>query len=143
MEKIRSDVLPELSHAIIGCAMRVHTALGPGLLESVYEECLSCELTKLGIKHQCQVRVPVTYAERELECGFRIDILVEGKVVVEIKTVDEILPVHESQLLTYLKMARKPLGLLINFDVQHLRHGIRRRVHTMVQSPTSPVHGPS
>lgn len=122
------DVLPELSHAIIGCAMRVHSGLGPGLLEAVYEECLCSELWAAGLHHRRQVPIVVSYRNRHLNCGYRLDVLVEGKAVVEVKTVEQFLPIHESQLYTYLRFSRMPLGLLINFNVPHLRHGILRRV---------------
>jgi GxxExxY protein len=125
----RLNVLPELSHNIIGCAIRVHSALGPGLLESFYEEALSADLTAAGIVHRRQVPVPVSYRGRKLGCGFRIDVLVE-EVVVEVKAIELILPVHESQLASYLRASGHSLGLLINFNVPHLRQGIRRRVLT-------------
>lgn len=124
------NVLPELSHAIIGCAMRVHTALGPGLLESVYEECLCCELRDAGIEHRRQVPVPVTYKNHRLDCLYRMDIVVERRAVVEVKAIEQLLPVHDAQLLTYLRLSGAPLGLTINFNVPHLRLGIRRRILT-------------
>ena len=123
-------VLPELSRTVIGCAMRVHSALGRGLLESIYEECLSREMTAVGVVHQRQVPVPIQYRGATLDCRLRIDLLVESKVVVEVKAVADVLPVHESQLLTYLRLTRLPLGLLLNFNVDHMRDGIRRRVLT-------------
>jgi len=125
------NVLPQLSHAVIGCAMRVHSAFGPGLLESVYEECPARELEAEGMAFRRQMPIPLRYRDATLDCAFRLDLLVEGRVVVEIKAVDQILPIHESQLLTYLRLTQKPLGLLINFNVRHLRDGIRRRVNTV------------
>jgi GxxExxY protein len=122
------DVLPGLSAAIIGCAMRVHSSLGPGLLESAYEACLCHELTRHGMPFQRQVSMPIQYEGMRLDCGFRLDLIVEEQVVVEIKSVDQLLAVHDSQLLTYLKISRLPLGILLNFNVAHLKHGIRRRV---------------
>jgi GxxExxY protein len=122
------DVLPELSAAIIGCAMRVHSSLGPGLLESAYEACLCHELTRNGMPFQRQVSMPMQYEGMRLDCGFRLDLIVEGQVVVEIKSVDQLLAIHDSQLLTYLRVSGLPLGILLNFNVAHLKHGIRRRV---------------
>ena len=116
----------EITQKIIGCAIQVHKSLGPGLLESAYEECLSYELIKNGLNIKRQQPTPVVYKEIKLECGYRIDILVENSVVVELKVVDEFNPVHEAQILTYKKFSNKSLGLLINFNVTILRNGIRR-----------------
>jgi len=116
----------QITDKIIGCAIEVHKALGPGLLESAYEECLDFELRNAGFSTQRQVAVPVVYKEIKLECGYRIDILVENKVVIELKTVDFFSPVHEAQILTYLKFSRKEIGLLINYNVKLLKDGIRR-----------------
>ena len=118
--------LNEITQKIIGCAIKVHKNLGPGLLESAYEECLSYELIKNGLVIKRQQPTPVIYKEIKLECGYRIDILVENSVVVELKVVDEFNPVHEAQILTYMKFSNKSLGLLINFNVTILRNGIRR-----------------
>ena len=118
----------ELTHKIIGCAMEVHKLLGPGLLESAYEECLVYELINAGLFVERQKAVPVIYKEIKLECGYRIDILVENTIVVELKTVDAFNDVHEAQVLTYIKFAIKPVGLLINFNVVLLRSGIKRFV---------------
>lgn len=117
-----------MSSRVVGCAMKVHAALGPGLLESAYEQCLCHELAKLGIGFRRQVPVPLNYDGIRLDCGFRLDLLVEEKLIVEIKTVERILPIHEAQLHTYLKATRLALGVLINFNVRELRNGIRRRV---------------
>lgn len=117
-----------LTKKIIGCAIEVHKELGPGLLESAYEECLAYELDKVGLKVERQKPVPVVYKEIKLECGYRIDILVEDKIVLELKTVDEFNPVHEAQILTYLKFAQKKVGLLINFNVLRLKEGIKRYI---------------
>lgn len=122
--------MPELSGAIIGAAMKVHSVLGPGLLESAYEECLCHELAKAGISFRRQVPMPVKYGEINLDCGFRLDLLVDGCVVVEVKSVNALSSVHDAQLLAYLKVSGLPLGLLINFNVAHLRHGIRRKALT-------------
>jgi len=116
----------ELSQIIIGCAMKVHSELGPGLLENAYEECLYYELQKSGLQVSKQKAMPLVYYEVVLEAGYRIDLLVENKVVVELKVVDDFNDVHLAQVLTYLKLSRCKLGLLINFKVKSLRNGIRR-----------------
>ena len=117
-----------LSKDVLGAAIEVHKILGPGLLESVYEECLSYELTQRGYKIERQKPIPVVYKEIKLECGYRIDILVEDKIVLELKSVDCFNPVHEAQILTYMKFAQKKIGLLINFNVTLLKNGIKRYV---------------
>jgi GxxExxY protein len=119
----------ELSHAIIGAAMRVHTELGPGLLESTCTACLQHELKKIGFNSYIQVPLPVVYDGVRLELGYRIDMLVEGLVIVELKSVDTVNPVHQAQLLSYLMLSGKSLGLLINFNVVHLKDGIQRFVN--------------
>jgi GxxExxY protein len=113
---------------IIGAAIEVHKQLGPGLLESTYEECLCHEFQWRRIRFQRQVELPVIYKGLKLDCGYRIDLVVDETVVVELKAVEQLLPVHEAQLLTYLRLARKPVGLLANFNVPLLKDGIRRRV---------------
>jgi len=118
--------LNQITERIIGCAIEVHRALGPGLLESAYEECLCYELSQLGIKFGRQVSLPIIYKGIKLECGYRMDLVVEELVIVEIKAVERIIPVHEAQLLSYLKLANKPLGLLINFHVSTLKNGLKR-----------------
>ncbi len=118
--------LNEITRRIIGCAIEVHKSLGPGLLESAYEECLSYELIKNGLNIKRQQPTPVVYKDIKLECGYRIDILVENSVVVELKVVDEFNPVHEAQILTYMKFSNKSIGLLINFNVTVLINGIKR-----------------
>ena len=122
----RSD---ELSNLIIGAAIEVHRILGPGLLESAYEQCLCHELTLKDISFERQKPLPVTYKGISLDCGYRLDILVEKLVIVELKTVEHIGPIHEAQLLTYLKLSELWLGLLVNFNVPVLRDGIRRIVN--------------
>ncbi len=111
---------------IIDAAMKVHTALGPGLLESAYEACLVHELKKIGLKVLSQVALPVCYDGIQIELGYRIDLLVQDTVIVELKAVDKVNPVHQAQLLSYLRLSNKPLGLLINFNTMHLRDGIKR-----------------
>ncbi len=118
--------LNQITEAIIGCAIEVHRNLGPGLLESAYEECLAYERKNHGFKVDRQVPVPVIYKDIKLECGYRIDILVENTVVVELKSIDALAPIHEAQILTYMKFANKPLGLLMNFNVTLLKNGIKR-----------------
>lgn len=115
--------------AVLNRAMKVHSSLGPGLLESVYELCLVHELSKMGIKASRQVALPVRYDGVEIEGGFRVDLVVEDQVIVEIKAVEKILPVHRSQLLTYLRLSGLKLGYLLNFNVSHMRDGIRRVVN--------------
>lgn len=119
----------ELSSEIIGAAIEVHKELGPGLLESVYEACLIQELENRGLCVESQVLLPLYYKGRKLDKEFRIDLLVEGKVIVELKAVEELKSIHEVQLVTYLKLANKKLGLLINFNVPILIKGIKRRIN--------------
>jgi len=116
----------QITEKIIGCAIEVHKQLGPGLLESAYEECLVYELKQAGLNTERQVAVPVIYKNIKLDCGYRIDVLVENKIIIELKTVDSFAPVHEAQILTYMKFAHKELGLLINFNVTLLKNGIKR-----------------
>jgi len=118
----------ELSHAIIGAAIEIHRTLGPGLLEVVYEECLARELTLRGIPFERQKPIPLVYKDLKLECGYRLDFLVSRRIVVEIKSIEAIAPIHESVMLTYLRLSESPLGLLINFNVPILKDGIRRFV---------------
>lgn len=118
--------LKQLTEKIIGCAINVHRVLGPGLLESAYGECLCYELSTLGINFARQVALPIVYKDVKLDCGYRMDLVVEETVIIEIKAVERIIPVFEAQLLSYLKLARKPIGLLINFHVPVLKHGIKR-----------------
>jgi GxxExxY protein len=120
----------QLTWLIIKCAMKVHTALGPGLLESAYVSCLVHELRQAGLRVETEVKVSLTYAGLTLDCAFRIDILVEDTVVIECKCVQTIEHLHEAQLLTYIKLARKPYGLLFNFNVPHLKDGIVRKANT-------------
>jgi GxxExxY protein len=119
----------KITETIIGCAIEVHRGLGPGLLESAYEECLCHELALAGLWFRRQVEMPLAYKTVRLDCGYRLDLVVEETVVVELKTVDHLLPVHEAQLLTYLKLYGSPVGLLINFNVPVLRDGLKRLVN--------------
>ena len=119
----------KISEKIIGCAINVHKALGPGLLESTYEICLIHELKKANLKVQAQLALPVIYDEIKLDAGYRIDLLVEDTVIVELKAIDNLLPIHEAQILSYLKLSGKKLGLLINFNVKLLINGVKRLVN--------------
>ncbi len=121
--------LNEITEKIIGCAIKVHRALGPGLLESTYEVCLAHELMKSGLDVQKQVALPVVYDGIRLEAGYRIDLLVEHSVIVELKAVDSMHPIHEAQVISYLKLSGKKVGLLINFNVKLLKDGIKRLVN--------------
>lgn len=118
--------LNEISEKIIGCAIKVHKAIGPGLLESTYEVCLVHELQKAGLKVQSQLALPVVYDGIKLDAGYRIDLLVEDTVIVELKAIDSLLPIHEAQVLSYLKLSGKKIGLLINFNVKLLVNGVKR-----------------
>lgn len=118
-----------VSHAVVTAAMKVHTELGPGLLESTYTACLQYELTRAGVQSATQVGLPVVYCGVKLELGYRIDMLVEDLVIVEIKSVDGIAPVHQAQILSYLKLSGRSIGLLMNFNVVHLKDGIKRFVN--------------
>jgi len=115
-----------LTHKVIGAAIEVHRALGPGLLESAYEECLCYELSSAGLAFRKQVELPVLYKKVKLDCGYRMDIVVSESLVLEIKTVEKLLPIHQAQLLTYLKLSGIRTGLLINFNVPVLKNGIKR-----------------
>jgi GxxExxY protein len=127
----------QITGAVVNAAMKVHSALGPGLLESVYGRCLTHELRKVGLRVQNQVWLPVVYEGIEIEGGYKIDLLVEDVVVVELKVVDHILEIHKAQLLSYLKLSGKRVGLLINFNVVHLRDGIKRMVNSLKPSAFS------
>lgn len=116
----------DLTELIIGAAIEVHRNLGPGLLESIYENCLAYELEERNLKYCRQISMPTIYKGRRLENGFRLDYLVENKIILELKAVENILPIHEAQLLTYLRTANKKIGLLINFNVKLLKNGIQR-----------------
>lgn len=117
-----------LSNRVIGCAIEVHRVLGPGLLESTYKQCLVHELGLNGIACLAEHPLPVNYKGERLDCGYRVDLLIEGVLIVELKSVERVLPIHEAQLLTYMKLAGLSTGLLINFNVTQLKHGLRRYV---------------
>jgi GxxExxY protein len=128
----------DVTDAVIGACIEIHQHLGPGLLESAYEECLCHELSIRGIHFERQKSLPVNYKSVRLDCGYRIDLVVAQKVIVEIKTVETLLPIHEAQLLTYLKLSNLPLGLLINFHVPALKHGLKRIVNSFSESSAPP-----
>ncbi len=121
-------VFEELSHEIRGAAIEVHKELGPGLLESAYEQCLCRELGLRNLAFKRQVPLPVTYKGIKIDCGYRVDLLVEDNVVLELKSIEALLPVHEAQLLTYLRLSGKKLGFLMNFNVALMKDGIVRLV---------------
>jgi len=121
----------QISGAVIDAGMTVHTALGPGLLESAYEDCLIHELKKRGLAAASQVALPVVYDGVRIDVGYRIDLIVEDSVIVELKAVDALLPIHQAQLLSYLKLSGRKLGLLMNFNVLHLKDGIKRVVNNL------------
>src|SRR5688572_4797631 len=124
----------EITEKIIGCALTVHDQLGPGLLESAYEKCLNYELIQYGLTVDSQVPLPLVYKEVHLQCGYRADLLVEHKIIVEIKSVEALNDLHLAQMLTYLKLKDYRLGLLINFNVLKLKNGIRRIANNYVPS---------
>jgi GxxExxY protein len=119
----------EITGDIIGAAMRVHSVLGPGLLESAYQVCLIYELRKRGLQVADEVILPVVYENVQLDAGYRMDLVVEDSVLVELKSVDEIAPIHKAQLLSYLKLSRLQVGLLLNFNVLHMRDGVTRMMN--------------
>jgi len=124
-----NDRLDEISHRVIGAAIEVHRHLGPGLLESAYQSCLAFELKQLGVKLEEQKPLPVVYKQVKLDCGYRLDLVVEDEVIVEIKAIEKLLPIHEAQLLSYLRLAKKRVGLLMNFHVPVLKNGLKRIVN--------------
>jgi GxxExxY protein len=124
-----NDRLDEISHRIIGSAIEVHRHLGPGLLGSAYQSCLAFELKQLGLKVEEQKPLPVVYKQVKLDCCYRLDLVVEDEIIVEIKAIEKLLPIHEAQLLSYLRLAKKRVGLLMNFHVPVLKNGLKRMVN--------------
>jgi GxxExxY protein len=120
------EQINRITGGVVGAAIEVHRALGPGLLESANEACLAYELVQQGLKVEQQKPIPVVYKEIQLDCGYRLDLLVENEVIVEVKSVDELAPIHSAQLLSYLRLSGCKVGLLLNFNVEILKHGIRR-----------------
>jgi GxxExxY protein len=123
--------IEELGNSIIGAAIRVHRSLGPGLLESAYQKCLEYELSKMGLRVECECVLPIQYETVQIDAGYRIDMLVEKLIIIENKTVEHILPIHEAQLLTYLKLKGCAIGYLLNWNVPVLKDGIRRMVNRL------------
>jgi len=121
-----NEKLNKITETIIGAAIDVHRALGPGLLESAYEACMVYELAQVGLKAEQQKPLPIVYREVKLECGYRMDLMIEDEVIVEIKSIEKLLPIHQAQLLSYLKLSDCKVGLLINFNVKVLKNGIKR-----------------
>jgi|EPASupsiteSAE347_1022098.scaffolds.fasta_scaffold01688_5 GxxExxY protein len=128
-QRYTEENLKTISGHVVDAAMKVHSALGPGLLESAYETCLKHELLKRGLEVKSQVELPIVYDGVRLDAGYRIDLLVSDAIVVELKSVDKIAPIHEAQLLSYLKLSNLQVGLLMNFNVIHLKDGIKRMVN--------------
>ncbi len=124
----------DITEKVIGSCIEIHRALGPGLLESAYEECLCHELFLTGLRFDRQKSLPVVYKDVKLDCGYRLDLVVENQIILELKTVESFLPVHEAQLLTYLKLTGLTLGLLINFNVPVLTRGLKRIVNNFNES---------
>ena len=128
----------EITERIIGACIEIHKQLGPGLLESAYEECLCHELAQAGLRFKRQKAIPVSYKSVRLDCGYRLDLVVEGTVIVELKTVDELAPIHDAQLLTYLKLSGLTVGLLVNFNVPVLKDGLKRIVNKFQEFSAPP-----
>jgi GxxExxY protein len=131
------DRLDQITRQIIGAAIEVHKTIGPGLLESAYQACVAYELRLRGLKTDEQVPLPVRYKDVRLDCGYRLDLLVEDLVIVEIKAVDQLNPIHDAQLLSYLRIAQKHVGLLINFHNRVLKNGLKRIVNEFPDSAIS------
>jgi len=131
------DKLDLITPRIIGAAIEVHKGLGPGLLESAYEVCLAFELRQMGFKVEAQKPLPVVYKDVKLDCGYRLDLVVEDAVIVEIKAVERLSPVHDAQLLSYLRLSHKRVGLLLNFNVRVLKDGLKRIVNEFPDSALS------
>ena len=136
-EVTEKDRLDRITKTIIGAAIEVHRALGPGLLESAYEACLAFELVERGLMVEQQKPLPVIYRGIKLDCAYRLNLLVEGEVIVEVKAVDRLAPIHQAQMLSYLKLSGCKVGLLINFNVKVLKDGIIRVVNNFPDSPRS------
>ncbi len=131
------DRLDSITRRIIGAAIEVHRRVGPGLLESAYEACLTFELRQFGFNVEAQKPLPLVYRDVKLDCGYRLDLVIEDAVIVEIKAVDQLAPIHEAQLLSYLRLSGKRVGLLINFHVRVLKNGLKRIVNNFPDSATS------
>lgn len=123
--------IEEIAKNIVDAAIKVHTVLGPGLLESAYQKCMEYELGKNGLKAECEVVLPVVYEKIKIDAGYRIDMIVEDSIIIENKTVEKLMPIHEAQLLTYLKMKNCKLGFLLNWNVSRMKDGIKRMVNNL------------
>ena len=134
----QEERLNKITETIIGVAINIHRAVGQGLLESAYEVCMVYDLIQVGMKVEQQKPLPVVYRGVKLECGYRLDLMIENEVVVEIKSIDKLLPIHKAQLMSYLKLADCKVGLLINFNVEILKDGIQRVVNNFPDSPRPP-----
>ena len=139
---LENDRLDEISRRIIGAAIEVHRHLGPGLLESAYQSCLAFELKQLGPKAEEQKPLPVVYKQVKLDCGYRLDMVVEDEIIVEIKAIEKLLPIHDAQLLSYLRLAKKRVGLLMNFHVPVLKNGLKRIVNEFPDSERAKIQAP-
>ena len=137
-----NERLDEISRRIIGAAIEVHRHLGPGLLESAYQSCLAFELKQLGPKAEEQKPLPVVYQQVKLDCGYRLDMVVEDEIIVEIKAIEKLLPIHDAQLLSYLRLAKKRAGLLMNFHVPVLKNGLKRIVNEFPESERAKIQAP-
>ena len=137
-----NERLDEISRRIIGAAIEVHRHLGPGLLESAYQSCLAFELKQLGPKAEEQKPLPVVYKQVKLDCGYRLDMVVEDEIIVEIKAIEKLLPIHDAQLLSYLRLARRRVGLLMNFHVPVLKNGLKRIVNEFPESERAKIQAP-
>lgn len=133
------DRLDQITHRIIGAAIEVHKILGPGLLESAYEACLAYEIRQLGYEVKQQKPLPVTYKDVKLDCGYRLDLVVEDAVIVEIKAIEQLAPIHDAQQISYLRLTNKRVGLLINFHVTLLKNGVKRIVNNFPDSANSAI----
>jgi len=120
--------IEDIASRIVAVAMKIHTALGPGLLESAYQKCMEYELKKIGLKVECEVLLPIRYEDIDIDAGYRLDMLIDDSVIIENKTVEKLLPIHEAQLLTYLKMRKCKLGFILNWNVPRMKDGIKRMV---------------
>jgi GxxExxY protein len=123
--------IEEIASKIVAAAIKVHSALGPGLLESAYQKCMAYELARDGSKVDCEVILPIKYEDIDIDAGYRIDMIVSDAVIIENKTVEKLLPIHEAQLLTYLKMKKCKLGFLLNWNVPRMKDGIKRMVNNL------------
>lgn len=135
-----NDDIETVATDIVDAAIKVHKALGPGLLESAYQQCLAHELRKRGRNVKTEVTVPILYDGEKIDAGYRLDMVIDDKVIIENKTVEALLPIHEAQLLTYLKLKDCKLGFLLNWNVKLMKDGIRRKANGMTDSPARPVY---